>query len=272
MESLFTKVETAWSSNSDDFDDHIQKQLKDIGALRHWKNELGRLLGAEPLKILDVGCGPGFFSMILFMLGHTVCSVDGAKGMLGYAEKNIKRLGFTPDVHLTDAVLLENFQPGSFDAIVSRDVVWTLYDPPKAFRRWKELLREGGTLIIFDGDYRLKHTSLRYYSLKFISDVIKSLSREEKNKRKNPAQSGAFEDFPMIQPERPVHDELLLNEDFNELPMIRHERPAYDELLLNELGFENVESRLDYFRNNPFRYVFWKYGYQGKRFRIVAYK
>jgi SAM-dependent methyltransferase len=250
MDNWFAKLETAWSSDSDGYDLHIQKQLKDKSAVRHWKNELGGLLGTEPLRILDVGCGPGFFSMILFMLGHNICSVDGAEGMVRHAEENIKKLGFSPDVHLADAVLLEQFHPGSFDAIVSRDVVWTLYDPPKAFRRWKELLREGGKLIVFDGDYRRDHTSLRYYSLKFVSDVIKFLSREDKNKWKSHGKDEAF----------------------HELLMIKHERPAYDELLLKESGFETVEVRPDYFRNTPFRFDFWKYGYQGKKFRVVAYK
>nr|WP_269851743.1 methyltransferase domain-containing protein [Methanosarcina horonobensis] len=42
-----------------------------------------------------------------------------------------------------DAVLLDKEKENSFDAIVSRDVVWTLYDPEKAFMRWKNLLKPG---------------------------------------------------------------------------------------------------------------------------------
>lgn len=42
---------------------------------------------------------------------------------------------------------------GGYDAIVCRHLVWTLTDPLTALRRWHRLLKPGGTLLVFDGDW-----------------------------------------------------------------------------------------------------------------------
>jgi SAM-dependent methyltransferase len=42
---------------------------------------------------------------------------------------------------------------GSYDAVVCRHLVWTLTDPAAALRDWARVLKPGGRLMIFDGDY-----------------------------------------------------------------------------------------------------------------------
>lgn len=54
--------------------------------------------------------------------------------------------------------------------------------------------------------------------------------------------------------------------------MIRHKRPQYDRELLLKAGFSKVEVTKDCFRNSPSHLEFWRYGYQGKKFRVIAYK
>nr|WP_269851744.1 class I SAM-dependent methyltransferase [Methanosarcina horonobensis] len=49
------------------------------------------MLGEEPLNVLDVGCGPGFFTIMLARLKHNVTSVDGAEGMVERVRINIKK-------------------------------------------------------------------------------------------------------------------------------------------------------------------------------------
>ena len=41
----------------------------------------------------------------------------------------------------------------SFDAVVTRNVTWTLPDPEAAYREWRRLLRPGGILLNFDANY-----------------------------------------------------------------------------------------------------------------------
>ena len=250
-ETIFEQVEKAWSADSADYDNLIQKQLRNQKDVEHWQNELKSVLGEKKLRVLDVGCGPGFFSVMLARLGHRVTSVDGAEGMIECALRNAKKEGLNIDVYLGDAVLLDREQEESFDAIVSRDVVWTLYDPEKAFLRWKSLLKPDGKIVIYDGDYRRDQSSPQYYLLKITSTVITFFTEGPGRRKRN-------------------HD--TDQNGFDKLPMISHKRPQKDRELLLKIGFEKVETTSDRFRNNPSRMEFWKYGYQGKKFRVIAYK
>src|SRR5690606_36877543 len=54
--------------------------------------------------------------------------------------------------HLADAEHTRLTDAG-FDAIVCRHLVWTLTDPVAAFREWHRLLKPGGVLLFFDGDW-----------------------------------------------------------------------------------------------------------------------
>ena len=53
---MFEKIENKWTEDSGDYDDMIQKQLSNKRTVSHWTKELKRLLGPEPLRILEVGC------------------------------------------------------------------------------------------------------------------------------------------------------------------------------------------------------------------------
>ncbi|MDQ0390397.1 ubiquinone/menaquinone biosynthesis C-methylase UbiE [Labrys monachus] len=41
----------------------------------------------------------------------------------------------------------------SYEAIICRHLVWTLTEPEQAFSDWRRILRPGGLLLIFDGDW-----------------------------------------------------------------------------------------------------------------------
>ncbi|AKJ40174.1 class I SAM-dependent methyltransferase [Methanosarcina barkeri] len=249
--TVFEQIEKAWSADSGGYDQVIQKQLSNEEDVKHWQDELRLVLGEKPLHVLDVGCGPGFFTIMLARLKHNVTSVDGAEGMVEHARINIKKEALNAKIYKSDAVLLDNEKEGSLDAIVSRDVVWTLYDPEKAFIRWKYLLKADGKIVIYDGDYRRDQSSLRYHVLKLTSDLI-NLFMEGKHRKKKQHNSPG--------------------NGFEQLPMIQHKRPQYDRELLLKAGFSKVEVTKDCFRNSPLHLEFWRYGYQGKKFRIIAYK
>jgi SAM-dependent methyltransferase len=44
--------------------------------------------------------------------------------------------------------------PGTFDVVLSRHVLWAMQDPEEALRRWLELLRPGGVLLLVEGRWR----------------------------------------------------------------------------------------------------------------------
>lgn len=103
--------------------------------------------------VLDMGTGAGFFSFILAGLGWRVTGVDFSAEMLENARKNADALGF-PDISYRrmDAQALD-FPDASFDAVVSRNVTWTLPDPAKAYGEMVRVLRPGGAVVNFDANY-----------------------------------------------------------------------------------------------------------------------
>jgi SAM-dependent methyltransferase len=105
----------------------------------------------QGMDVLDVGTGPGFFSIILSEAGNRVIGVDCTARMLEEARINAEEAAVQPTFLKMDSHTL-GFPDGSFDLVVSRDVTWTLYDPARAYAEWKRVLRPGGRILIFDAN------------------------------------------------------------------------------------------------------------------------
>ena len=103
---MFEEIENKWTEDSGDYDDMIQKQLSNKRTVSYWTKELKRLLGPEPLRILEVGCGPGFMSIIAARLGHEVRAVDGSSGMVEKARRNMQHYRQTVEICQEDGVTL----------------------------------------------------------------------------------------------------------------------------------------------------------------------
>jgi SAM-dependent methyltransferase len=113
-----------------------------------WKDFFSKELGEKKLRILDVGTGTGFLSLSLAELGHEVVGVDLAEGMISFARKMADERGLNLDLEIGDAESLD-FYDESFDAVVSRWVLWTLPDPEKAITEWMRVLKPGGRAFEF---------------------------------------------------------------------------------------------------------------------------
>ena len=85
--NLVDRIENYWSKRSDDFFDLRIEELKS-DKRQLWQDEIiANLPDKEHLKILDVGCGPGFFSVILSSLGHDVIGIDLTESMIQKADE-----------------------------------------------------------------------------------------------------------------------------------------------------------------------------------------
>lgn len=115
-------------------------------------------------KILDVGSGTGFLSLLLAELGFNVTGMDLSAKMRDEASKKADKAGLDITFVAGDA---ENppFEPGSFDAIISRHVVWTLPSPQKTLANWQRLTSPGGAVLIIDGVWtpRSMKGRMRYF-------------------------------------------------------------------------------------------------------------
>ena len=245
---MYEEIEDSWTVDSGDYDDIIQKQLSNRRDVEHWEKELEEILGEKPLRILDIGCGPGFLTVILSRLGHSVKAIDGSAGMVEKAADNIRKKGVSACVIREDAVTLPDEKNSSYDVLISRDVIWTLYNPEKAFLRWKEVLKPGGRLIYYDGAFLDYKMSRRLRIWKKAAAGLIYLTEHKKYREDVDRPVGAFEN----------------------LPFFGADRPLTDCSILKNCGFNSIHVSDDEFRNSPFQLDYWKYGYMGRYFRIIA--
>lgn len=98
--------------------------------------------------VLDSGCGTGFLARLLAAEGHRVTGQDVSTGMLSVAAERADAEGLRIDWLRGEA---EKPPAGPFDAVVSRNVLWTLPDAQRAVDAWAGVLRPGGLLLVTDG-------------------------------------------------------------------------------------------------------------------------
>ena len=162
---MLEEIQGYWNHRYTGYSKVNQKELEGIQRER-WKKQFERLLPANKnLKVLDIGTGPGFFTIILEELGYTnITGIDVSEKMLEVAKENIQKYGKkNSSIQLIqmDAQSLE-FKPKSFDIIVSRNLTWNLEKPQQAYSEWLRVLKPNGALFIFDANWYafLKNESL----------------------------------------------------------------------------------------------------------------
>ena len=149
--TLSRRIEKYWDERSEHFSQSRRLELDGVDGAA-WKNLFKKNLPAGSLKILDVGTGAGFFAAILSKLGHKVIGIDMSTKMLGEAQKNLRELNLHAEFHKMNAQNL-HFDDETFDAVVTRNLTWTLPDVKAAYREWHRVLKVGGVLMNFDSDY-----------------------------------------------------------------------------------------------------------------------
>jgi ubiquinone/menaquinone biosynthesis C-methylase UbiE len=212
-----------WSQGSLNYDHIIQCELESFRPKKWQKLILGQAPKKNSLDVLDVGCGPGFFSIILSQAGHRVTGVDCSTGMLEKARQNAEFLGVSPIFLQLDCTELP-FPDSSFDLVVSRNVTWTLSDPLAVYREWQRVLNPGGVLLIFDANW-----NLHYYD----ESLMEEVQRREKLCIEKYGSTFDGDKPPTVRI------------DYDLLPLSSIKRPAWDVEQLTKLGFSEVYSVLD---------------------------
>lgn len=162
------------------------------------------------LNILDVGTGPGVFSILMTRAGHDVTGIDISENMIAEAKANSEKYGVSAKFIRMDSddLLFDDY---SFDMVISRNVVWVMPDPQKVYREWFRVLKHGGRIVVFDemheqrsSDYDPKEKARQEreeYIKRFHSDQVCSYDMDNYEIRR-----GFKSDLPLTYLERPLAD------------------------------------------------------------------
>ncbi|NOX34195.1 MAG: class I SAM-dependent methyltransferase [Deltaproteobacteria bacterium] len=232
---LKQKIRQQWGNRARTYDNCPGHGIHSEQEKQTWMQILSNALEQKQgLRVLDVGTGTGALALLLAELGHETVGIDLSKRMLKKAGEKAQSGNLFVEFKVGDA---EDppFGHGSFDAIVSRHVLWTLPDPENAGKAWKDLLKPGGIIVIIDGDFtRNKRTILQeIWRLMAIPLILLTEKRDPRMKK----------------------------QDWDEqLPMRRWKRPAADIKLFESLGFAASVTEVELPREySILNYI--KYGY-----------
>lgn len=217
-ENIKERVTGYWTQRADSFFEQRQHELSSPKAMK-WLDEIKKKIGeafgdrdtTTPLRILDVGCGAGYFPVLLGKEGHEVTGVDLTEKMIDEAGKLIEMNG--PYKNSVKAMVMDaeelDFEDESFDMVITRNLTWTLPHPVEAYKEWKRVLRKGGLLLNFDAEY-----AKGAHNLKTMDNLAhKNISDELK-------------------------DECLAI--YHMLTISSLDRPEWDTKILKELGYAEI--------------------------------
>jgi ubiquinone/menaquinone biosynthesis C-methylase UbiE len=144
------EITKRWDYSSQRYDSYHGHGIKSAEEMAAWTDFFRQVISGEQLSILDIGCGTGEISLVLARMGHKVTGIDLSEKMLDRAKTKAKMMednqsDFTAEFLIGDAENLP-FEPYSFDAVVTRHVLWTLPNPQKAVNNWAGVLKKGGKL------------------------------------------------------------------------------------------------------------------------------
>lgn len=140
-----------WSRRSATFDLAFGHRIPPGPELDAWAAAVRKAIGPEPRKVLELACGTGEVTNVLLSLGHEVTALDFSETMLAVARAKHAGQSRARFV-LADAE--RTMEPDeAYDAVICRHLVWTLTEPEAALADWLRVLKPGGMLLVFDGDW-----------------------------------------------------------------------------------------------------------------------
>ena len=202
-----------WDTRAEGYSNAIHEQLTGSEGVMFAEILRASAPAGKVLNCLDLGCGPGFFSILLAREGHEVTSVDYSEGMLETARTNFREAGVTVSTSRGDVQALP-FADNSFDYIVSRNLVWNLEHPAKAYAEWMRILKPGGRILVVDANHYLYYYDNAYEAL-----------RE--------ATASTHNCYGV--------DPTPINNIARDLPLSKEHRPAWDVKTLLSIGMKHLD-------------------------------
>lgn len=232
--SSLDTIERYWNGRAASYSAEIYGEI-DHGMLPAWERVMVREMRAlgDPrgISALDLGCGPGFFSMLLARMGCRVDAMDLSPNMVRQATANARREGLEGRIcfHQGDASDT-GFAADSFDLIVLRNVTWLMRNPVAAYSEWLRILAPGGKLLVFDANW-----------YRYLAD-----SSVEEQRARDQVDSSILERTADMNATE--EQELACERIAADLPMTYIDRPAWELSVLPAIGYTKVEADEDVWR------------------------
>jgi len=125
-----------YTSPMGSFVDRVETEL----AFRLFEPEKG-------MKVLDVGCGTGNYSIKLAKLGCGVTGADISDKMLVIAREKAKKAGVAVEFMDMDAYHLD-FEDESFDGVICMTAIEFIKWPNEALEEFFRVVRKGGRVLV----------------------------------------------------------------------------------------------------------------------------
>lgn len=225
---MLNDIEQYWTNRAEGYSNVNKKELSTIQKNK-WIYEIENKLKEikkpkESINILDIGCGPGFFSIILAKAGYKVTAIDYTSKMIEKAKENCGDLVSKINFIKMDAQNLQ-FNDESFDVVVSRNLTWNLEKPFTAYKEWIRVLKKKGILLNFDANW--------YHHL---FDDEKKKAYE--NDRKTVANSNLEDHYTCT-------DIESMEEIARKVPLSKIMRPDWDISIFNYIGVTSINVDLE---------------------------
>jgi SAM-dependent methyltransferase len=137
-----------WNDEAATFDEAPDHGLREPAVRAAWRDLLLSVLPPPPARVADLGCGTGTLALLLAAEGYVVDGVDFSPEMIRLAREKppVGQATFI-EADADDPPL----EPGLYDVVLCRHVLWAMPDPTATLRRWIRLLVPGGRLVLVEG-------------------------------------------------------------------------------------------------------------------------
>jgi SAM-dependent methyltransferase len=149
------QIRAYWDDFAAEYDTYPDHGLLDSDVRAAWKDLVRTWLPTRPGVVGDLACGTGTMSVLIAELGHQVRGVDLSGEMVALAQAKTAPFGAAVTIEQGDASDPQ-WEPGSLDVVFARHILWTLPDPQAALKRWADLLRPGGRIVLIEGRWGLE--------------------------------------------------------------------------------------------------------------------
>lgn len=135
----------------------LENRAKDAVFARLFDKYAARLGLPESAQVLEVGCGTGAMTRFLARrpdFTGRVVGVDHSASFIEAARRHAQAEGVEDRIafRVGDAHRLD-FPAATFDAVIAHTVISHVTDPAAVLREMARVVRPGGMVAVFDGDY-----------------------------------------------------------------------------------------------------------------------